>query len=174
MRFYPSSTKWLNEPKGNMNMRTIAAIFAATFLAACAESDPVAPPAASEIAAAPVQINVEGVEVLLQAYLYRDFAPISPPNGQPMIASVRVKAVNQRALPASLRPESLHVVFGSEVWSAEPVREWMSTDPTEMEFVARGGPKWPTGSTVDVVLRLRHGNATLLLKAPAQQIHRTD
>ena len=152
----------------------IVTAFCAAVVVACADRDPIAPIAASEIASAPMQINVEGVEVLLQAYLYRDFAPVSPPNGQPMIASVRVKAVNQRALPSSLRPESLHVVHGSEVWSAEPVRESISSDPTQMEFVARGGPKWATGSTVDVVLRLRHGSTTLLLKAPAQQIHRTD
>ena len=150
----------------------IAGFILLGLMSACAE-DAVAP-SVSELANAPVQVRVAGVDLTLETYLYRDFAPITPPNGQPMIAAVRVKAADGEALPEGLRAERLHVVFGADVWTPEPVEEWPSTDPGVMELVARNGPKWGPGVTVDVVLRLRHAGSTLLLKAPAQQIHRTD
>ena len=141
-------------------------------MAACAD-DPTAP-STSEITNAPVEIRVAGVDLTIEAYLFRDYAPVSPADGKPLIAGVRLKAADGQELPADLRAETFHVVYGEEIWTPRLVQEWPSTSPGELELVARDGPKWPTGSTVDVVLRLRYGNTTLLLKAEDQQIHRTD
>lgn len=151
----------------------IATLTLLGLLAGCAEG-PMAPSPISELVNAPVQIRVAGVDLTLETYLYRDFAPITVPNGQPMIAAVRVKAADGASLPTGLEAEVLHVLYGEEVWAVAPLEEHPSTDPGVLEVVARNGPKWGPGVTVDVVLRLRHGGTTLLLKAAAQQIHRTD
>ena len=145
----------------------------AGLVAGCGEG-PVAPSPMTELVNAPVQVRVAGVDLTLETYLYRDFAPITPPNGQPMIAVARVKAAEGEELPAGLEAEVLHVLYGEEVWAAAPLEEHPSTGPGVLEVVARNGPQWGPGVTVDVVLRLRHAGTTLLLKAPAQQIHRTD
>ena len=150
-----------------------ATVIVLALTAACGK-DALGPSPVSELVNAPVQVRVAGVDLTLETYLYRDFQPITPPNGQPMIAAVRVKAADGEELPAGLEAEVLHVLYGEEVWVAAPLEEHPSTDPGVMEVVARNGPKWGPGVTVDVVLRLRHGRNTLLLRAPAQQIHRTD
>ena len=155
-----------------MKTRITALLFVCV-MAGCAE-DALAPSPVSELVSAPVQVRVAGVDLTLETYLYRDFQPITPPNGQPMIAAARVKAAEGEDLPAGLEAEVLHVLYGEEVWAAAPLEERPSTDPGVMEVVARNGPKWGPGVTVDVVLRLRHAGTTLLLKAAAQQIHRTD
>ena len=154
-----------------ISLRTFAALCIAT-LAACAEGP--TGPSTAEITNAPVEIRVAGVGLTLEAYLFRDYAPVSPADGKPLIASVRLKATDGKDLPADLRAETFYVIYGEQVWTPDLVQEWPSTSPGDMELVARNGPKWPTGSTVDVVLRLRHGNTALLLKAAGQQIHRTD
>jgi hypothetical protein len=154
-------------------MRLSYSLVALALLTACS-SDIMAPPSPSEIQNAPSQIVVAGVELTLETYLFRDFAPISESNGKPLIASVRVKPAAGKALPADLRAEALHVVNGDEVWTPRLIQESPNDRPPQMEFVARDGPKWGPGVTVDVVLRLRSGDRALLLKAPSQPIHRTD
>jgi hypothetical protein len=151
----------------------IAAVLASVIMVACAE-DALAPSPVAELVNAPVKVRVAGVDLTLETYLYRDFQPITPPNGQPLIAVVRVKTANGATLPAGLDAEVLHVLYGEDVWAASPVEEHPATAPGVLEVVARNGPEWGPGVTVDVVLRLRHGGTTLLLKAAAQQIHRTD
>jgi hypothetical protein len=153
-------------------MKREFSILMVALLAGCAD-DVTAPPSVDEIENAPVQIVVEGVSLTLETFLYRDFQPVSEPNGRPLLASVRVKAANGQALPRDLRAEAMHVVFGKEVWTPTLVQESPSDKPSELEFVARNGPKWGPDVTVDVMLRLRHGDTELLLKAENQPIHRT-
>src|SRR5687767_9097477 len=151
----------------------ISVIILLALLVGCSD-DPMAPPSPSEIENAPSQIVVDGVELTLETYLFRDFAPISEPNGRPLIASVRVMPAAGKALPRDLRAEALHVVYGDESWTPRLIQESPNDRPPQMEFVARDGPKWGPGVNVDVVLRLRAGDRALLLKAPQQPIHRTD
>lgn len=145
----------------------------AIVLAGCA-GDATEPLSRSELSRAPVAIVVAGVELTLDTYIYRDFAPISPPDGQPMIAAIVIKAASGKAIPANLRAESLYVMFGDRLWTAEPVQEWPSKNASEMQLVARNGPKWGPGVNVNVVVRLKRADEVLLLKAPDQPIRRTD
>jgi hypothetical protein len=117
----------------------ILSVLVAALTVACA-GDSTGPKPSSEFAAAPAKITVAGVDLTLDTYLYRDFAPITPENGRPLIAGVRLKAADGAALPADLRAETFHVVYGEQVWTPELVQEWPATDPGEMELVARDGP----------------------------------
>ena len=156
-------------------MKSAIALAGLALLVACSDADNlIAPPSPVEIQNAPSQIVVGGVELTLEAFLYRDFQPVSEPNGRPLIASVRVKPASGKALPADLRAEALHVVYGDQVWTPRLFQESPNDREPEMEFVARDGPKWGPNVTVDVVLRLRSGDRALLLKAPSQPIHRTE
>jgi hypothetical protein len=125
--------------------------------------------------AAPTVVTIAGKPLVLETFLWRDFMPISPPDGRPLIAVLRVKAADGTTVPSSVRADAVWVVFGSEVWAARTAEE-RSRDETApfYEAIARNGPKWGPGVTVDVVVRLRdNAGQSVLLRAPDQFVHRT-
>lgn len=113
----------------------------------------------------PTSAIVAGRPFQLSASLWRDFMPVSPPNGQPLAVVIR--------LPDQLttvRVERIWVIFGDEVWSAAAEQV-----PGTQDWVAREGPKWGPGVRVDVVARLRDGSdREILVRAPDRMIQRTD
>jgi len=128
--------------------------------AACSTS-PLAPePSLSELRTAPTTVTIAGATVELQAALWRNFQPIAPPDGAPLIVSVR--------LPQStLSVDRIWVLFGDQIFSGTPEQTRGAA-----EWVLRDGPKWGPNVTVDVVVRVgAHGNSTQLLRAAGQPIN---
>jgi hypothetical protein len=102
--------------------------------------------------------------------------PISPPDGKPMIALVRVLEHNGKPIAPDLRLEYLWVVNGSKIWATIFSDETLPPAPeNELHGIARDGPKWGPQIQVDVVVGLRDGKGSLgLLRASDQWIGRTD
>ena len=138
--------------------------------------DPGDDPPTSELRTAPVSIPMAGKTLLLDTYVWRDFQPIAPPDGQPMIAALIIRTTDGSPVPASISVEHAWVVMGNEIWATEPVAEQPRAAMSPNHVVmARNGPKWGPGGTVDVIVRLRQtGGPTRLLRAADQPIHRTD
>ena len=167
-------------------MRTVVAIALAVTLAvatACGgRSEPPAPVGedAAALRQAPTRsAPLAGFTYSLETYLWRDFMPGTDvgSNGRPLIAVAKV-AVNDdtAAFPAAVTVDRMWVIDGERVWEAVPREEQPrgGSRVDVVEVVARDGPRWGPGITVDVVVRLRGpGGATVLLRAPAQPIHRT-
>lgn len=131
---------------------------------------------ARELRATPETVIVDGHELALRTHMWRDFMPISPPDGKPMTAIFWVFSADSSALPDGLTVDAAWVVKDDEVWDtslgdgnpAERV-------PYQLERVARDGPKWGPGVAVDAVVRLREADGkTHLLRASGQDIERTD
>ena len=102
-----------------------------------------------------------------------DFQPISPPDGKPLIAVLRVKAADGAALAATFHVDGAWVINGAEVWTASVGDEKLAS--AYYEVVARDGPKWGPNVSVDVVVRIREpSGSSKLLRAAAQVIQRTD
>ena len=143
---------------------------------ACTPESTVAPRDPAELRVAPTTVVVGGTALSLDADLWRDFQPISPPNGKPLVAVVRLHSVDGTAIPASVRVAGLWIVNGGDVWTASPREQQLRTLGASMfEVVARDGPKWGPAIDVDVVVGVRDGAGALsLLRAPAQRINRTD
>lgn len=142
----------------------------------CGSSNPVMPLPASELRSVPVSATADGKDLVLTPYLWRDFMPAAPPDGQPLVAVLRIGPSDGSAVPPTIRADAAWVVFGEQVWAA-PVREdrFASPDPVYYEAVIRNGPKWGPGVTVDVVVRLRDSaGRAVLLRAANQAISRTD
>ena len=131
-------------------------------LAACSSSTE--PRKELELSAVPTSIMLDGQPVELMVYAWRDFMPISPPDGKPLIVVV--------SLPDSLPGVSidhLWVLFGEEVWETA-VEHRSETN----EWVARGGPKWGPGVSVDVVAQLHDQNGNQFrVRADSVQIAHT-
>src|SRR5204862_1647212 len=171
-----AASKGLLSHKDHLGLLLTA--LARTLASACASDCSVGPPSLvpSELHNAPQQTTLAGVTLQLETYLWRDYQPIAPPDGEPLIAVLRVKSVDGATIPAALQADSAWVINGNLVW-ATSVREERprGTDPTFFEVVARDGPKWGPGIAVDVVVRLRDGAGhQVLLQARAQWINRTD
>jgi len=132
---------------------------------------PVSP---SELATAPTTVSVSGKSLTLGTYLWRDFQPISPPDGKPLIAVLRVTTDDGTNVPATVRADMVWVLYGTEIWSAVPQERLRSDTAPVYEAAAHDGPKWGPGVNVDVVIRLRDANGrALLLRAPDQPIRTT-
>ena len=143
---------------------------------ACAESiAPVEQLPASDLRTVPLSVIVDGEALVLTASLWRDFQPSSPPDGKPLVAVLRVSAADGGLVPVGIAIDAAWVVHGDAVW-ATAVGEGRFAEPTPTfyEGVARNGPKWGPGITVDVVVRVRSGGETRMLRAANQPIHRTD
>ena len=152
---------------------TLALMSTVLPLGACEDVLAPEPLPPSELRGAPTSITLGGKTLVLETYLYRDFMPVSPPNGKPLIAVLRVKTADGSAFPSGVRADGAWVVLGDEVWSAA-VGEERFPSASSYEVVARNGPKWGPGVTVDVVVRLREDGEEHRLRASNQPIHRTD
>ena len=133
-------------------------------------------PTMNTLLSAPLSGKIEKRQYVLSTYLWRDFMPISPPGGKPLIASIRVSASDNKAFPSSLTVDRLWALKDAgQVWETELAGEGRQTAANQLEKVARNGPKWEPGTKVDVVVRLEDkDNRTYLLRAAQQLISRTD
>jgi hypothetical protein len=159
----------------------IPTILLALFSAGCTDAgDPyVASPPDVPLAvlhAAPDTIVVGGRQLSLSAYLWRDFMPISPADGKPLVAVLTICAADTAKLPASISCDAVWVVHDQEIWKA-----WLhgetpgNVKPNQISRTARDGPKWGPNVFVDVIVRVGDGSGqTRLLRAPHQWIERTD
>lgn len=101
----------------------IPTILLALFSAGCTDAgDPyVASPPDVPLAvlhAAPDTIVVGGRQLSLSAYLWRDFMPISPADGKPLVAVLTICAADTAKLPASISCDTVWVVHDQEIWKA--------------------------------------------------------
>ena len=104
--------------------------------------------------------------------------PISPPDGKPLRAVVKLKPVNTEKIPAEVDLVKLWVISENTVWSTglEIVGEPdLSRPQPNIEKMASGGPKWGPGITVTVLVQIKDPEGDYcLIKAEDQLIHRTD
>jgi hypothetical protein len=130
----------------------------------------------ASIASAPERVQIDGHEYTLTANAWRDFQPVAPPDGQPLIVVVNVSPTDMQPLPSNVAIDRVWVVNGEDRWSVEPEPATLRgvTTPTNLETAVRGGPKWGPGIKVDVVVRLKQGTRTWLLRAAGVNIKRTD
>lgn len=143
---------------------------------ACDSPAVIAPVPLTELEAAPLAVSVNGQDVILTPYLWRDFMPVAPEDGRSLIAVLRVGSVDGTALAGPLTIDAAWIVNGDEVWSA-PVgeRRVAAPIPASIEVVMRGGPRWGPGIMVDAVVRVTDAaDEAQLLRATNIPIHRTD
>ncbi len=151
---------------------------AAVFLAVGCPGPTVPSVPLEELLSAPLEIEVAGRKYVLETFLWRDFMPVSPPDGSDLRAVVRITAVDLQPFPSDLDADRLWVINGRDVWETAFSGENRPRDglhPHQLEKIARGGPKWETGTRAEVVVRaVTRAGRSFLLRATSQPIHRTD
>ena len=152
------------------------AVLATLALAALTGCSPAPTDVGTGFDGSPSGTVVDGARLVLETYLSRDFRPVSPPDGRPLVALLRINAADSSAVPRTVRADSAWVTYGQEVWAAPVVEERLRTTGDRVyEVVAREGPKWGPEVNVDVVVRVRGADGqAVLLRAPTQPIFRID
>ena len=144
----------------------------------CQETDFITPGISVEdLLQVPETLSIDGREFILESYLWRDFMPISPPDGKPLIAIIWIVASDSLALPAQLDADRIYVVLGNDMWESEvtaPEGPDSGSEAYKLERIARDGPKWGPDVFVDVIVRVVADNEIHYLRASDQMIFRTD
>ncbi len=153
-------------------LSALAALIAACAGPACRGRRP------AGFAAAPETLEIDGARLWLATYLWRDFQPVAPPDGQPLIANVRLMAAGNGPAPEGIAIERFWVINGKQRWEAVPQAVAPLEEPASSSWLTertvQGGPKWGPGIAVDVVARVVRGDSAWLVQAKQQPIHRTD
>jgi hypothetical protein len=128
-----------------------------------------------ELRAAPETLVVNGAKITAQASIWRDFMPTTPPttNGSELRGAVDLVPVDptfQASTPSKL---FVWVVHGSEVWIGTLTHEGVGSSGGQ-RYTCAGGPRWDTGSKVDVVVGIPDGKHHDLVADRAVTILRTE
>ncbi|MBE3072631.1 MAG: hypothetical protein IMZ67_06615 [Acidobacteria bacterium] len=124
---------------------------------------------------APDSVRLAGKTLTLKASLWRDFMPIAPIDGRPLVAVLTATTVDQSPFPAGVTADKAWVFHAGLTWETVVDQEQQPGPGTpSLEVVARDGPKWGPNVQVDVVIRLwdSRGNQ-YLLQAKRQTIKAT-
>jgi hypothetical protein len=128
----------------------------------------------AQLRAAPSEIKIHGRLLTLDAYLWRDFMPISPPNGKPLTATVRVQSPEGQSISDGLTVERAWFLKGAEVWSTSP-SEVRTVDNGSIEVMFINGPLWKPGLVVDIAIVVRDSSGGRhLVSRREQRIERTE
>ena len=110
------------------------------------------------------QIRAKAVDTLiigsnsfvLDAYLWRDFQPISPANGQPMISINWLICTDLVKIPDNISMVKQYVIYNDEIWIADYENEKPapSLPGHKMERISRNGPIWGPKIYVDVISQI--------------------
>lgn len=119
----------------------LPAVLVLMIVAGCGTACRCCRPAAASPASAPERVEIDGHEYTLSASAWRDFQPVAPPDGQPLIVVVKVSPSDTMTVPSDLAIDHVWVLNGKEQWSAKP-----EPGAAGMETAIRGGPKWARAS----------------------------
>ncbi len=93
---------------------------------------------------------------ILDAYLWRDFQPVSPPDGKPMISINWLINTDSTAIPDNIDMIKQYVIYEDSIWISEYENEYRTNLPEyKIEKVSREGPKWGPKIYVDVISKVR-------------------
>lgn len=95
---------------------------------------------AAELKKSSETISVDGKNLLLTAYLWRDFMPKIGEADHAMHAAVEVTCSNRIPVPETLKLIRLMVVKGDSVWVSE-IENSKRSDQQLIHAVAHGGPE---------------------------------
>jgi len=122
------------------------------------------------------QETIDGTTLELHAYLWRDFMPISPPDGKNLISINWLVDVDSVAIPNHIILSEQYVIYGDSLWTAPYTEEERETQPYVIERVSIEGPKWGPNVEVTVIAKVVDSitSSEYFLIRDNQPIERTD
>ena len=100
-------------------------------------------------------LTIGSNRLVLDAFLWRNFAPISLPSEQAMASVNWLFSINMVKIPNSIRMVRQYVIYEDEIWVAEYEGDAPSARSDYMiERISRNGPKWDPGIYADVISQI--------------------
>jgi hypothetical protein len=121
-------------------------------------------------------VAVGSGRIRLRIYAWRDFMPSleRDRDGSDLMVNLQIVSLDEAPLPTGLVVDSAWVRSSEGLWGAAPSHEPRPDLPSGLDLMLRGGPRWATDQTVDVLVRLRRQTgAAYYLQARRQPIGRT-
>ena len=113
--------------------------------------------------------------LVLEPYLWRNFQPTTGAPDSSLTLLLRISAADRQPLPRGLQVERAIARAGDREWTVRFRPDDATLDGDALELVARRGPAWPVGSTVDVLVELRDARGrSWRVFARTQAIRRLD
>jgi len=121
-------------------------------------------------------LEIGAQRYILDAYLWRDFMPISPPDGKPLLSINWLIDIDSIVIPAQIDLKEQYVIYNDSIWISGYEDETRSTPPYKIEKISRNGPKWGPNIYIDIISKIHDSNTNTdyYLKAEDIYINRTD
>ena len=110
-------------------------------------------PIIDDLIKSPTSIQIDSTNFVLSVYLWRDFMPISPPDGKPMLASVEILTSDSSDFPENIDADKMWVIDSTNSWETFLYDQSVHESYSILKK-ASNGPKWEIGLYLDVVVRL--------------------
>ena len=115
---------------------------------------------------------------ILDACLWRDFMPVCPPDGEPMISINWLISTNLAKIPDNISMVKQYVFYDNEIWISDYENEAPTPSLPEhkMERISRNGPKWGPNIYVDVISQIHNSqnNEDYYIQRKNVYVSRTD
>jgi len=121
-------------------------------------------------------VSIDSKDYFLDAYLWRDFMPISPSDGKPLISINWLISKDSTAIPNNIELTQQFVIYDDLVWISQYENETRPSLDYKLERLSRNGPKWGPFITVKIVAKITDTKTknNYYLKLDRVRILRTD
>ena len=106
------------------------------------------------------------IDLPLQAsvYAWRDFmpGPAAATTTHALMVSVQIRG--GVVPPKALACDGLYLVSGDSVFVAPPAEQHAGDGPGAVECILRGGPEWPIGAPIQVIIGVSAGAQRTLIR----------
>ncbi len=120
-------------------------------------------------------IRIDSHDYFLDAVLWRDFMPVSPPDGKPLASVNWLIRSDSTSIPEEIIMTRQYVILNDSIWIAD-YENGSPTPSYKIEKVSRNGPKWGPGTFVEIISEINNTktNRVYFLKLDKVYIGRTD
>ncbi|MEO9803896.1 MAG: hypothetical protein ABJF04_11635 [Reichenbachiella sp.] len=122
------------------------------------------------------QINVDDHILELHAAIWRDFMPVSPPDGKNLISVNWLVNTDSTNMPSDIALVKQFVIHEDDIWIADYSSESSETADYLVERISRNGPKWGPDVAVTVIAEVKclKDDTFYYVRLDNQNIERTD
>ncbi len=100
-------------------------------------------------------------------YAWRDFLPTTGGAARTHELMVSVQVRGGVVQPKVLACDGMYLVHADSVFRSTPADQRAGDGPGAIECILRGGPEWPVGDTVQVIISVTSGSQHALIRREA-------
>jgi hypothetical protein len=118
---------------------------------------------AASLRAVPVTASLD-LPVQASVYAWRDFMPAVTDSARPHDLRVSVQVRGGVVPPKTLGCAGIYLVHGDSVVASPPAEQRPGDGPGAVECLLRGGPEWPVGAELHVIISVTAGAQRALIR----------